>query len=225
MGRKTGVKGRDSCVFPFHNTVSANAASGLISFILSPNATVSPRSLIEADTWAHFRVRNFMFRLHPASTQASNNSQAAGYIGGVQDGTPNSFAQVAELLPSTILGADSTCPTEWVRVGRSDLADPLPWYKTIPGTADATEESPGALVVATSNSSSDLVVLEMRGVFEFKTAVNAANTPQAMAAYGKLREERLRTVVEAQRELLLRILAVPASGGKPLALSSANKTG
>ncbi len=210
-GRKLGGRAGDSCTMPFHSLFNFTLVSGNSSFNLGPNSSVSPRSLIEADTWAHFRVKSYSFRLHPSATVRA--IQTCGYVGGQQDTNPNTIAQVMELLPSAVLAAGATVPTEWVRVPKSDLAGPLPWYKTIPGTADVTEESPGT--VCFTGTSSDVVQLEQRGVFEFKTAVATGNTPLAVAARSKLREERVRIALATERALLLKIL-----GTSPVPVSS-----
>jgi len=213
-GRKAGGKGGDSSVVPFHTFVStALSGGGLLSFSLAPNATVSPRSLIEADAWAHFRVKAFAFRLHP-SASAVTGIQQGGYVGGVQDTTPATSAAIGELLPSVVLVPKQSVPTEWVRPSKSELSGPLPWYKTIPGAADPTEESPGSVCFV--GGLTDVINIEMRGSFEFKTAVATANTPMAMQAINSLREERIRGVVIRERELLLKILA-PQQGTRSTA--------
>lgn len=211
-GRKAGGKSGDSCIMPFHfiNT-TALSGGGILTFILSPNASVSPRALIEADTWAHFRVRSFSFRIHPSGTLGP---LVAGFQGGIQDTLPATIAQVSELLPSTVLGTAATVPSEWVRVSKEELAGPLPWYKTIPGTADATEESPG--IVCLSGGASEALVLEMRGTFEFKTAVSALNTPMFANMRMRLREERARVTFASERDLLLKILGTVPSPPRSL---------
>lgn len=210
-GKKTGRKARggagDSAVIPFHTVLPNSLSAGAFGIILSPNATISPRALAEADAWAHFRILRFMMRLHPPTTTA-HGTQVVGVVGGVQDLTPSTVSAVGELIPSAVLGASATVPTEWVHVSRLDLAGPFPWYKTIPGLADSTEESPGALVVA--GTGTDSFVLEIRGVFEFKTAVSTGNTPMAVAAMQQLRMERYRSALTSERALLIKIL-----GGTP----------
>lgn len=210
-GRKSGAKGGDSCIFPFHQVLQSALVGGVLRFPLGPNTPTTPRGLVEADTWAHYRVRSFSFRLLPTANTV--NDLAAGYVGGIEDTPPSTIANVVELLPSCFLSARSTIPTEWCRPSKAELAGPLPWYKTIPGTADATEENPGTVcVVGTGTEAFDL---EMRGILEFKTAVATANTPLALAARSKLREERVRAMMLAERELLLKILAVPAIPSQP----------
>lgn len=198
----------DSCVMPFRNVILAAVSSNVSNTLLSPNAALSPRMFAEAEAWAHFRVRKLKFRLHPRN--ATTNDQAAAFLGGVQDTLPTTVAIGVELISGVFSAGDSTVPTNWVSVPRSQLAGPLPWYKTIPGTADATEEAPGYLVVQ-SGGATDNYALEVVGEFEFKTSVNTANTPLARNARIAVVEERVRLGQLAAKERLLKVLATPTS--------------
>lgn len=206
MPRKGGRKGggsRDSATMAFHSCINGTLVSGLTSVGLAPSSFA--RVLVEADVWALFRVRKLAFRLLP--TSPSTVAQAGGYIGAIQDGPPATFAQIVELLPSCIKGVGQTVPTSWVHISKSELAGPFPWYKTIAGTPDATEESPGTIYVV--GTGTETVTVEFKGVFEFKTGVNSANTPLALRLREEMRSERLNLVRERERNTLLRILAPP----------------
>lgn len=204
-GRKGGAKA-DSCLMPFRYAFAGALVSGVTSFNLTPAAF--PRVAAEADVWAHFRIRKFAFRLLP--TSPITVAQAGGYVGGIQDTIPGTFAQVAELLPSTIKGVGQTTPTPWVNVPRVDLAGPLPWYKTVAGSADPTEESPGTWIGV--GTGTELMVVEFKGLFEFKTSVAAGNTPMALRLRELVRKERIDHVRALEREVLLKILSVPSGG-------------
>lgn len=196
---------KDSQILPFHALITGVLVSGNLSLALNPQvlaAQGATRVLAVADNWGHFRVKQFAFRIHHG---AITGDVAAGFLGGVQDTGPSSKAQVMELLPSTYQGATYTKPSEWVKVSPRDLAGPFPWYKTVPGTADATEEAPGVLYI--SGTAAETQVLEVRGVFEFKTSVAPANTPLAVKLITQLRKERERTEHEMVRKNLLRALA------------------
>lgn len=206
--RKGGRK--DTLVFPFHTIILTNTGgTGANGFTVSPNATLTPRGLIEADTWAHFKVTKLRFRLHPTDI-AIDSDVAVGYVGGVQDSNPSTIAQVGELIPSVLLGGQATVPSEWVSVSAQELSGPFPWYKTIPGAADPTEEAPGSIVV-TSTTISAGFSLELRGEIVFKTAVAAANTPSAVRARELARTEKIRAAAAAERDILLRILSTTES--------------
>jgi len=198
-GRKSGGGG-DSCKIPFHYCFNQALVAGVGGTFLSPAAF--PRLAVEADAWAHFRVTRLSLRLHPTSPKTV--AQVAGFVGGVQDTTPGTFAAVSELLPSCVNAVGSTHPSEWVHVSRSELAGPFPWYKSVAGTADATEEAPGSFVVI--GTGTETFTLEFRGVFEFKTAVATVNTPVALVARQQLHAERVSLERAFARESLLRIL-------------------
>ncbi len=202
---RSGKGGPDSVKIPFHNLLVSNLVSGALGVLVQPSAGLSPRVLQESDAWAHFRMRKLSFRLHPLN--AVTNLQAVGYIGGVQDTAPASVSQVCELLPSTPLGGRTTCPSDWVHVPKQDLAGPFPWYKSVPGTADPTEEAPGSIIV--TGSTTDAFQLEIRGVIEFKTSVATANTPLELRELARIREERVRSAQARQRDVLLKVLATP----------------
>jgi len=208
MPRKTGRKvgGRqDSCTMPFHFFFSTAMVGGTLNLTCTP-ANFSSRAGVEADAWAHFKVRNLRFRLHP-NTDSGLNPRAAGWVGGVQDTPPSTITQVMELLPSTIITDNQTTPSDWVSVPKADLAGPFPWYKTVAGAADPTEESPGAIIIA--GTGTEVIQLEIRGIFEFKTSVATANTPAARMLRERVRAERLASLTQKEKEVLLKILQSP----------------
>jgi len=207
-GRKGGV-GKDSCLMPFHSISTGALAAGVVSFPLAPLAF--SRVTLEADVWAYFRVRKLQFRLLPTSPSTVN--MAAGYIGGVQDTTPATLLQVVELLSSCVKGVGQTVPSNWCRPSRSELAGVFPWYKTVLGTADPTEEAPGVICIVGTGTESYSV--EYRGVFEFKTAVNASNTPMSLKYRALMRAERQQIDAAKQRDAILKVLAIPAQTNVP----------
>jgi hypothetical protein len=201
MSGRRGGKGADSCLIPFHTFFVSTLSSGLATILANP-VGLSARAGVEADAWALFRVRSLSFRLHALAT--SVNNQAAGFVGGVQDTPPGTIVQVGELLPSCLQTINHTAPTEWVKVAKKELSGPFPWYKSIAGGPDASEESPGAIMVA--GASSDGFNLEIRGVIEFKTAVSTGNTPLQVALHERIRQERVALSLARDRTALLRIL-------------------
>lgn len=199
-GRKQGG-GRDSAVMTFHYTFSAALVAGAVAINGTP-ATLSPRATIEADAWAHFRLKKLRFRMLPTSPITA--PQAAGWVGGIQDTPPTTFATIAELVPSTVKGVGQTVPSPWVNVPKSDLAGPFPWYKTVAGTADATEESPGAIYLV--GTGTEAYILELKFTIEFKTAVSSLNTPLFLQLKEAVRKERVDRTRRAERDVLLKIL-------------------
>jgi hypothetical protein len=211
MSKRSTGKGRDSTLIPFHSLFSGSLVSGGVSISASP-VGLSGRAGVEADAWCHFRINSLRFRLLP--TSPITGLQVAGFIGGVQDTAPATTADMAEVLSSTIKGVGQTVYSEWVKVTRQELAGPFPWYKSIAGAADPTEESPGTLILR--GTGTDTYTLEVRGVFEFKTSVSTANTPAALQLRKRVREERLANLVLAERDILMKILGggVTATPGK-----------
>ncbi len=202
MGRRKGVvRGRDSCDMPFHAILTATLASGAYNVPLVPGLFL--RVGTEADAWALFRVRRLKFRLHRESVL--NGPQVAAYQGAVQDNPPATVAQASEILPSCFLSALQTVPTEWISVPKSDLSGPFPWYKTVAGTPDPSEESPGFFNVV--GTGTDTFYVEFRGVFEFKVSLATANTPAAIALRRKVREDRVARLQASERDILLKILS------------------
>lgn len=200
----------DSILLPAHYTQVAAMVAGIGAFTVQPN--VIPRAATEADGWAHFRVRSLKFRLHPPVT-APTAPQFVGYVGGIQDTPPNSQANVAELINSTVLGARTTTPTAWVRVPAKELAGPFPWYKSLPGTADATEEAPGAIYVA--GTGTDPFVLELLVVFEFKNSLATNNTPAMAALRAQLSRLRVEQQQAKAREKAIGLLTGPSPSSTP----------
>jgi len=185
--------------------------SGTAAFNLSPNSNVSPRLATEADAWAHFRVRQFKFRIYPDPVAANAGDQAAGYIGGVQDTAPTTVTQVVELISSVFLSGGQTVPTEWCHLNRAEMSGPFSWYKTVAGGADSQEEFPGQFCLA--GAGTDAYRIEMRGVFEFKVAVATANTPEEVELHRRLHELRIQRSLNRQRERLQDVLSVSAPYG------------
>lgn len=203
MPKKGGKRGGggDSTRIPFHQIVTNAFVAGLFGFSAHPTG-VGGRILTEADAWAHFRWRRFSFRLLRVGTVTS--AQAAGWVGGVQDTSPSTIAQVAELLPSTLLQGTSTVPSSWVHVRKVDLSGPFTWYKTLPGTADATEEAPA--IISVVGTGTETFFLEIRGEIEFKTGVSTGNTPEELALRERLRQirsERERAMAAASIQRLM----------------------
>jgi len=202
----------DSCLMPFHHIVdlTVTGAAGAIS--CNPTG-LSSRALSEADNWAHFRLLRFKFRILPQDQPPVPGTTdliraVAGYCGAVEDTPPATAADIMELLPSTYMPGSQTIPTKWVTVSPKELAGAFPWYKTIPGTADSTEEAPGQLCHFDSAAgSTSSYVIEWMGVFEFKTSVSATNTPLAAKLRQVVRDERKRAADEMERKKLQQVLA------------------
>ncbi len=224
MGKGRGRKGGgriDSCRVPFHYTFNTAFTAGTYNFSLSPASF--PRILAEADAWALFRVPKFSFRMLPTSPVTV--AQACGFLGAVQDNNPVTFATLTEILPCAIKGVGQTTPTQWVHVTKRELAGPFPWYKTIAGTPDGSEEQPGFVFAV--GTGTEAVIIETRGIFEFKIAVATANTPLAQEMRRALRAERTLALMVREKEQLMRILAAasPPENTPPKSIVGVGQTG
>lgn len=189
---------------PFHQVLTGALVAGAAAVNLNPTG-IGGRILTEADSWALFRIRAFKARLHRTNATVA---QVLGFVGGVQDTPPATTGAIMELLPAVYMSPTYTVPTPWAKCSSMQLAGPFPWYKSVPGTQDASEESPGQLVLAGSGTES--YVIELVGVIEFKTSIDPGNTPELALLIKKAREERARVAREKERVKLLGALGTPS---------------
>ncbi len=187
---------------PFHAFNIITLVAGANTAQLTPSlTTISPSRLAtESDGFAHYRIAKYKFRILVPPTAPSGSSTMA-FVGGVQDTAPGSQLQAMEEMPCAILLARQTVHSDWVNVPKAILQGPFPWYKTVAGSADTTEETPGYL--AFNGTGTEGVYFEVKGVYEFKTPVATANTPVALALLAKIRKERRDAIVRRARERLL----------------------
>ncbi len=199
---------RDSERIPVHCLITQALTAGVASIQLSPSglSTWSTRLAGIADNWAHFRVLRSKFRIHHG---AITGDVAVGYLGGIQDTPPANSTVLLEVIPSTYQGSTYTKPSEWVNIPREDLRGPFPWYKSINGTADTTEEAPGIIRIA--GNGTDTVVIEFVGEFQVKTSVAPANTPAAVKLRAMLLEERQLAARQKARQELAAVLTGPVT--------------
>ncbi len=207
MNRPNARKG-DNTVVPIHALLQTTlGGGGTFGTGLNPNllgTLCSQRLLVESDAWAHYRILDFKFRIH---RDVCTGLQAVGVVGGVQDTNPGTVQQIMELLPSTVMLANYTKPSDWITVSKSELAGPLPWYKTVPGTADTTEEYPAALMMF--GPATDVIDVEIIARYEFKTSVSPANTPEEAQLVARLREIRKQQAIRTEKSRLLQVLTGP----------------
>jgi len=137
-----------------------------------------------ADQFEEFRITQMKFRLHPNGTGAV----AMGFLPGISDTAPNTVPLIGNALASTIVTDSSTKPSEWVSISKSDLAGASNWYKSVAGVQDAWDEIPGYFYLAAATSTA--TYYELRGVVEYKGAVDNTNTPQERARIQRERERK-----------------------------------
>jgi len=211
-------KKKDSCVIPFHFLLAKQMASNVGAIQVSPSG-LGLRAATEADGWASFRVRSMRFRIHPGV--AGDGPFSVGYLGSIADTAPSTIAGLMELQPSIYQANLTTTPSGWMNVGKEDLAGPFPWYKSINGAADTTEEAPGSLYFVTGAATTNAIVnLEVYITLEFKTSVTTGSTPMQIMLLKRIRQERLDHARAVERETLLKILQAPTAGAAPAAASA-----
>jgi hypothetical protein len=87
------------------------------------------------------------------------------------------------------------------------LAGPFPWYKSVAGATDITEEAPGAFYVL--GTASETFVLEYNGVFEFSGSVSTSNTPAVLALREEIKALRVRAELAREKARIMSVLAPP----------------
>lgn len=176
--------GRDTVAVPFRYYSSVSA--GNVTINVSPNATFSPRLTAIADDFDEYRISSLRFRLHQGLA-ATAAAMTAAFLPGIVDTPPAGDGNRIEILNSILISAARTTPSEWSQVPKGVLAGMHPWYKTVVGTPEASEELQGIL---TYNSNAVSSLLEWEGVCEFRAAVAAANTPLERALAARKREKK-----------------------------------
>jgi hypothetical protein len=101
-------------------------------------------------------------------------------------------------------------------VSKAELAGPFPWYKTIAGGPDPSEEAPGALYVL--GTTTDPMLVELFGEFEFKASIATNNTPAAVALREELRAFRMLRTEQRERERVMKALSHGHTGLAPSAI-------
>lgn len=188
-------KTSDSTVVTVHQRYLPGAGPA-VQLALNP-LNMGDRASGLSDSYANFRLKSLRFRLHPTS-----GANGVGFLVGSANTTPpGTLPVLAEIVPSTYsLGQETVC-SNWVVVSKSDLAGPLPWYKT--QTTTGNDEFPGYLVTIGVNQD-----VEYFAAIEFKGSVDPANTPAWQEFRRKYREEVAMRQAQAERDRLVSILAV-----------------
>jgi hypothetical protein len=193
-------RGQDSIAEEFSAYISAALVAGANNLALNP--AVTSRLAAIGDTYEFYRLKALKFRLHPNGTQTS--VAGAAWQAGVIDTAPATVAQLAEGVNNTLLGSRATVPSAWCQVPRKDLAGAFPWYKSVQGTPDVSEEIVGYIFL--TGTTTEAYNLEVRGVMEFKQAIAPANTPMEIELRSRLRMERQQAQAAKEREALMKVL-------------------
>jgi hypothetical protein len=220
IGTHTKNLDRPEVVISFKGKIVANLVAGAAALPLHPSqltASSLTRVGATADEWAHFCVLSLRLRPYRGTT-AITAEQTFGFCGGAQDTPPATGPTIAELKNSVVLSPFQTVFEHEVRPTKIDLAGPLAWYKTVPGAADVTEETPGYICIA--GSLTETYSMEVWVTLGFKTALSALNTPEAKVLQERLRYLRMLEMGQTFRSAAptgsTRAYSVPGSGRNPV---------
>ncbi len=174
--------------FKFLSTFSLSGGVGSV-----PLQPVSFSRVLEiADAYDLYRFVRLRYRLRSPAT--SFGTQGAAYYPGVTDTTPTTLVQLGENMHSVFVMSGETVPSNWHTVPRQALSGMLPWYKTIAGSLDTSEEQQGTLYIV--GTGTETVYLELEGLVEVKAPASIANTPAARRERAqRLAKERLLSVL------------------------------
>jgi predicted enzyme related to lactoylglutathione lyase len=204
MKSKHGSRVRDNIEEEFSVLAAVTLAAGANNVAMNPS--LASRLSALADAYEFYRLRKLKFRVHPNGTQS--NMVAAVFQAGVVDTAPTTVLQCSEGVNSTFNGSRATVPSAWCEVAPEDLKGAFPWYKSVQGTPDTSEEIVGYIYLAGSTTES--ISLEVRGVMEFKQSIAPANTPMEVELRARLRQERQAAAATREREVLLKALSPPS---------------
>ncbi len=212
-GGKT--RSNDSIVEHFHGLATVALVAGANNLAFNPAVTTRLASI--GDAYQLYRLVRLRFRLQLPDS-APTAAQAAAWATGIVDTPPTTAAQAMEIVNSCYLSIRSTVPSQWVEVPPTDLRGPFPWYKTVQGTPDTSEEIVGYVFLTGSGTNS--VLLEFEGDMQFKEGIAPANTPAAVELRRRLREEQAQRLVAKERANVLALIS-----NSTLAPSAATSTG
>jgi hypothetical protein len=180
-------KQSDTVDVPFHSILTAVTTTAIS---VSPNSTLSLRLSNLADNFDEYRFKSLRFRMHNGSVlpAAAAGSYGVSFEPGIVDTAPGTLGSLSEAVHSTTMSQQSTVPSDWVSVSPGVLAGMHSWYKTVPGTPEASEEIQGSLFVITGAANN--INLEVRGVVQFRAAISSTNTPLERALAIRMREKK-----------------------------------
>jgi len=189
-------RSRDTVRVPFHALLN-NGFTASAQLPLTP--TLTPRLTAIADDFDEFRFEKLRFRVRDVAAAAG--TQVCAYLPGIVDTPPVNLAQIGEILNCVLIAPGETVASQWSDVPKGVLAGMHPWYKSVAGTPEASEEQQGVICLVETSAASTFVFIEVEGICAFRAAVNAGNTPMERALAARKRE----------RARILSLIATPDS--------------
>lgn len=195
--RNRNARKSDTVRIPFASRIASNLSGGLYSTNLAP-ATFPALGAV-ADVYQMYRFVNLSYRLQPCPTRTG--STAVVFIPGVTDTISGmTKANISQMRHHAYIGLQSTVPSSWARVPRSELSSYGVWLKSVIGTPNPDVEVQGLICVG--GDATDNFELEIRGVIEFRDLVVGGVTPKMRFEHAMLLErERLLKVLNYQPTL------------------------
>lgn len=203
-------------IMDFHYSATSTLVAGAQAILMNPT-NLAVRSSTEADGFTYFRIKKLKFRFIPNGLPTGNS--AIGVVSGVPNTLPSTYAQVSELLDSTVHASASTYPletnwTRWVSVRKEVLKGPIEWYNTFAGSFAQEFDVPCTMCLA--GTGTDVLLYEIFFTLEFKDPVATANTPAAVALRTQARKLVQESIQENEKRRILALLSAPVQGGTTL---------
>ena len=189
MSRKFNAK--DTISVPFKAVVTAALSSGVASLPLTGGMT--GRLAAIADSYDEFRFTKLSFRIRHPAAMTSPGYQIAGYAAGITDTAPT-LPTIGEYLTSCLITSWESTYQPYAKVPAGVLAGMHPWYKTIAGSPEPSEEVQGTIYIA--GTGTDVYFLEVAGEIQFRCSAPTGSTPLDRALAMRKREKaRLLTLL------------------------------
>lgn len=188
----------------FHAAFVETATTGVFPTVSCNPATLSTRAGNIADNFDEYRLTRLRFRLFPQTT-AVTNLAAYAYFPGVTTTVPALGVQVFDNPTVCVLGHTTVGPSQWRSVPKDLLRGLQAWYK-VAATVSAVDSVPGQLLGASIQASTDSIVIEVDGTFEFRGEVNPTNTPEIQELLDRVRELRVADEMKKQQHEAVKLL-------------------
>lgn len=167
-GRTLG--GITSVAFHRLNVETLSGVTGIVQFPVNPNGNLLAGLNEVADQFDLFRVTRLSYRIHPMDPSDTVN-QVAAYYPDIDIQT-QSIAQASESPVAAVQTRFCGVPSPWIHVPASQLRGMIDWYKCTADSGAAEFESQG--MVQCLGGLSDVLVLEVRGICQFKNPVSSS---------------------------------------------------
>jgi len=196
-GRRGGGRGSRTTRVPFHAIDPITLAAGSNSLPCSPNNSLSSRLAGIADDFDEYRLIKLRYRVRIDNTSSSSPAGAAFYPG-VLTTAPTTIATLGENPYISVRFATDDVVLPYTVIPRGILAGEQSWYKAQKAPITADDAIPGTIYFV--GTGSDVINLEVDGMFEFRGESDPVNTPAPVSVL-VAKMERLAASLEVARRL------------------------